>query len=92
MNSPIINIIRVEQTGDYCLRLWFDNGIEQEVDFGPFLRDSQHPEVRVFLEPDKFRSFRVEHGDLIWGDYDLCFPTTDLHANCLVPAARSAAA
>jgi hypothetical protein len=92
VNSPIINITRVEQAGDYCLRLSFDDGTEQAVDFGPFLRDSQHPEVRTFLEPEKFRSFRLEHGDLIWGNYDLCFPVADLHANTLVPAARSAAA
>lgn len=92
MNFPVINITRVEQSGDYCLRLWFDDGSEQVVDFGPFLRDAQHPEVRAFLEPDRLRAFRLEHGDLVWGDYDLCFPIADLHANSLVTATRSAAA
>ena len=92
MNLPITNITRVEQAGDYCLRLWFDDGSEQTVDFGPFLRDAQHPDVRAFLEPDKFRTFRLEQGDLLWGDYELCFPVADLHANNLSPAERSAAA
>lgn len=92
MSVPVINITRVEQSGDHCLRLWFDDGSEQAVDFGPFLRDSQHLKVRAFLEPDRFRTFRLEYGDLVWGDYDLCFPIADLHANSLVTAARSAAA
>jgi hypothetical protein len=92
VKPPVINITRVEQADDCCLRLWFDDGSEQTVDFAPFLRASQHPELRAFLAPDKFRTFRLEHGDLTWGDYDLCFPVADLHANNLVPARRSAAA
>jgi hypothetical protein len=94
VNFPIINITRVEQAGEHCLRLWFDDGSEQTVDFGPFLREAQHPDVGAFLQPDKFRSFRLEQGDLLWGDYELCFPVADLHANNLLQAAatRSAAA
>jgi hypothetical protein len=23
----------------------------------------------------------VEYGDLVWGDYELCFPVKDLYAN-----------
>jgi len=92
VNVPVINITRVEQSGEHCLRLWFDDGSEHSVDFGPFLRKAQHPELRAFLEQNKFRIFRLEHGDLIWGDYEMCFPVADLYANNLVPPARSAAA
>ncbi len=28
---------------------------------------------------EKLKNFRVEHGDLVWGDYDLCFPIADLY-------------
>ena len=31
------------------------------------------------MQPEKFQGFRVEHGDLVWGDYDLCFPVADLY-------------
>ena len=28
-------------------------------------------------------SFRIENGELVWGDYALCFPMTDLYRNCI---------
>lgn len=92
MNPAIINITNAEHVGGYCLRLQFDDGIEQIVDFEPFLRDAQHPAIRDFLAKEKFLGYRIEEGNLIWGDYDLCFPVADLHANAIWSPARSAAA
>jgi hypothetical protein len=92
VNTTVINISNAEHVGGYCLRLQFDDGSEQIVDFGPFLRDAQHPDVRAFLGEDRFLTYRIEHGNLIWGDYDLCFPVTDLHANAIHPVTRGAAA
>ena len=69
--------------GDYRLRLNFDDGTEQIVDFKPFLQQSIHPDIRAYLEPARFATFRIEYGDLVWGDYDLCFPIMDLYHNRL---------
>ena len=74
-----IAVVQAEQTGAHQLRLVFSDGAERIVDFGPFLDRSTHPAIRLFLEPDKFTSFRVEQGDLLWGDYDLCIPVADLY-------------
>ncbi len=74
-----IDVVRAEHEGAYRLRLVFSDGTERTVDFGPFLCSSGHPAIRSFLEPDKFASFRVEQGDLLWGEYDLCFPVADLY-------------
>lgn len=92
MNQSVINIANAEHVGGYCLRLQFDDGSEQIVDFGPFLRDAQHPDVRAFLGEEKFLTYRLDHGNLIWGDYDLCFPVADLHENAIRPVTGSAAA
>ena len=35
----------------------------------------------VWLDPDRFAGFRVEFGELVWGDYELCFPMIDLYRN-----------
>jgi hypothetical protein len=74
-----IDVVQAEQTGAHQLRLVFSDGAERIVDFGPFLDSSAHPAIRSFLEPDMFASFRVEQGDLLWGDYDLCFLVADLY-------------
>ena len=63
---------------DYKLHIHFNDGADRTADFKPFLSQSQHPGIRVFLQPEKFQGFCVAHGDLIWGDHDLCFPVADL--------------
>jgi hypothetical protein len=80
-----INITAVERVDDYVLRLSFDDGTVQTVDFKPFLFVSRHPDIRAYLDPVRFASYRIQYGELVWGDYDLCFPIVDLYQNRLVP-------
>ena len=80
MNS-FINIIKANYLGGYSIELEFGDGMRQKVNFEPFLKKSLHPEIRAYLNQDKFTQFRVEYGDLVWGDYELCFPVKDLYAN-----------
>ena len=81
MTAAIVNIISATQTGNYRIRLNFDDQTTQEVDFGRFLTQSLHPDIQAFLDPPRFAAFRVEYGELVWGDYDLCFPVIDLYRN-----------
>ncbi len=76
-----INIISVEKTAQYQLRLVFDDGTVREVDFKDFLKQSHHPDIRAYLEESKFDAYHLEFGELVWGDYDLCFPIIDLYHN-----------
>jgi hypothetical protein len=80
----LINITTAEQLSDYALRLSFDDGTEQTIDFKPFLSLSRHPDIRAYLEPSRFAAYRIEYGELVWGDYDLCFPIADLYQNQLL--------
>ncbi len=82
-----INITEVAQAGEFVLRLSFDDGTAQTVDFKPFLSVSRHPDIRAYLDPASFAAYRIEYGELVWGDYDLCFPIADLYQNRLVPDA-----
>lgn len=92
MTQPIINILTAETLSEYRLRLTFDDGTQQTVDFKPFLTGSRHPDIRAYLDPERFASFRIEYGELVWGDYDLCFPMMDLYRNDLPHSAHQAAA
>lgn len=92
MTPKIINIVSAEPAGDLCLRLRFDDGIEQIVDFKPFLSRSVHPDIRAYLDPERFAAFRIEYGELVWGDYELCFPVIDLYRNQLEKSATLEAA
>ncbi len=86
--NPEINIVGAIYLGGYLIRLKFEDASIQEVDFQPFLVGSLHPEIRAFLDLEKFMGFRLEYGDLVWGDYELCFPISDLYDNQIIPRRR----
>ena len=88
-----INIVTAELVGDYRIHLRFDDGVEQIVNFRPFLVQSQHPDLRAWLNPVQFATFHLEYGELVWGDYELCFPIMDLYHNQLqtMPSLKAAA-
>ena len=92
MTARIINIVAAEPAGDLRLRLRFDDGAEQVVDFKPFLSRSVYPDIRAYLDPVRFAAFRIEYGELVWGDYDLCFPIIDLYRNQVEKSAAFEAA
>lgn len=78
-----LNITQARQVDDYSIVLDFDDGKQQLINFKPFLIKSRHPDIRRWLDSDKFSAFRIEYGELVWGDYELCFPIYDLYRNQL---------
>ena len=83
MIPEVINITTVEYLGEYRLRFLFDDTTQRVVDFAQFLRKSVHPDIRKWLEPEAFRSYRLEYGEVVWGDYELCFPVADLYTGII---------
>ena len=81
MTHQLISVTAVENLGDFRLRVVFSDGVIQDVDFRHFLQHSNHPEIQAFLDPSKFGAFAVRDGDLVWGDFELCFPIIDLYQN-----------
>lgn len=78
-DNTSIFVEQAEYAGDYKLRLTFNDDTVRTVDFEPFLRRSLNPLIRAYLDPDIFAHFEIKNGDLVWGDYELCFPIADLH-------------
>jgi hypothetical protein len=83
MSQKTVNVVAALQIDKYCLRLQFDDQTVQYIDFWPFLERSIHPDIRTYLDPERFAKFKVQHGELVWGDYDLCFPVMDLYRNTI---------
>ena len=75
-----VNIVEAEPAGGYRLRLAFSDNHAALVDFGPFLEHSLNPQTRQFLDTERFLAFHLEWGNLVWGDYEMCFPIEDLYA------------
>jgi len=75
----VIEIIKVEYVEHYILKLFFSDNTSQIINFEPFLSQNHNPLTRKYTNIINFQSYKIEFGDLIWGDYELCFPIWELH-------------
>ena len=79
MIAQVIDLTEAQYHQSYQLRLQFSDGTERLIDFEPFLRKSQHPQIQSYLNPDRFKQFQIVDGNLDWNDFELCFPLIDLY-------------
>ncbi len=79
-----LEIMHAKRVREYEVELEFSDGHRSLVDFAAFLSNSLNSETRQFRDKDKFETFRIEWSNLVWGDYEMCFPIEDLYANELI--------
>ena len=77
--GAVVDIESAAYVEGYKICLVFSDDSVRTVDFEPFLSASLNPMIRKYLNLDHLKNFTVEHGDLFWDDYDLCFPIADLY-------------
>lgn len=78
-----VNIQNARHLGGCRLEITFLDGHVQKIDFKPFLEQA-HPELRKYLDEKEFSRFSVEHGNLVWNDYEMCFPIEALYTGKLM--------
>lgn len=82
-SRKVVAVESASYAAPYRLRLRFDDGKENLVDFEPFLSASAHPSIRAYLDKSRFKQFTVEDGFLHWHDFELVFPMADFHAGTI---------
>ena len=75
----VIEIVKASYVGGYKIHIYFQDATDRVVDFESFLDHAKNPMTTKYRDKSLFQSFKVEHGDLIWGDYEMCFPIADLY-------------
>ncbi len=78
-NTKYLSIEKAKYIDEYKIFLSFDDGKQNVLDFGDFITKSQHPDVRKYQDKKLFRSFDIKHGELMWDDFDMVFPVSDLY-------------
>jgi hypothetical protein len=79
VKEEIIEIKSAIYIKDYQLKLLFNDGKSRTVDFSDFLKNSHNPMTKKFLKKSLFQDYTIKYGDLVWGDYEMCFPIWDLY-------------
>jgi len=79
-----LEIVHAEYEDSYRIAMEFSDGHRIVVDFESFLSGDLNTETRQFLDIERFKTFRLDWGNLVWGDYEMCFPIEDLYTGELV--------
>jgi DUF971 family protein len=75
----VISINKAEYLGEYEIKVSFSDGVERVIDFSKFLINAKNPMTKNYLDKKLFQKYSIEFGDIIWNDYEMCFPIWDLH-------------
>ena len=70
----------------------FNDGTHRVVDFGPFLKQARNPMFTKYRRPKAFKSFHIQDGDLMWGDFEMIFPIMDLYRGSILKGEEAAPA
>lgn len=75
----VVSINKAEYLEGYKIRFSFSDGTEQLIDFFNFLNTAKNSMTRKYLDIQLFKKFSIEYGDIVWNDYELCFPIWDIY-------------
>ena len=78
-NMIVISIINAKYLGEYCIQFSFSDGVEKTIDFYEFLKNARNTMTRKYLDKKLFERFTIHYGDIVWNDFEMCFPIWDLH-------------
>lgn len=88
--AELLQVQKAIYISEYIINISFSDGVEKQVDFGPFLTQNNHPGVEKYLEMSLFKNFKLVHGNIHWGDFEMLFPVEDLYAGKLLPSQKVA--
>lgn len=87
MNHVIPTIISAKYVTPLCVEIQFSDGVVRIVDVGEFIRKNPHPQYNSYLDEKKFKKFKIEYGNIVWGkNWDLIFPIEHLYNGSCYPS------
>ena len=76
----MLSIVSAKYVAPLSVELEFNDGVVKRVDVGTFIRNHPHPQYNVYLDEKKFKRFKLEMGNVVWGrNWDLIFPISALY-------------
>jgi hypothetical protein len=76
----VISVKEAKYIDEYKLEIVFNDNKKKILDFGDFLATHSHPQFNKYKNPENFKRFKIENGNVVWGkDWDMIFPVYDLY-------------
>ena len=76
-----LSIVSAKYVAPLKVELHFNDDTVKTIDVGAFIRNHPHPQYNSYLNENKFKKFKIEFGNIVWGkNWDLIFPIDKLYA------------
>ncbi|MDD4971124.1 MAG: DUF2442 domain-containing protein [Paludibacter sp.] len=75
----VISIIKAKYIGEYRIHFLFSDGVEKTIDFSGYLMNARNSMTKKYLDKKLFEKFTINYGDIVWNDFEMCFPIWNLH-------------
>ena len=76
----MLSIVSAKYVAPLSVELEFNDGVVKRVDVGTLIRNHPHPQYNAYLDEKKFKRFKLEMGNVVWGrNWDLIFPISALY-------------
>lgn len=62
-----LSIIDVKYVRPLKVEVRFSDGLVRVVDVGAFIKAHPHPQYNSYLNERKFKNFKLDMGNLVWG-------------------------
>ena len=75
-----IQVEKAKYIDGYKVEIVFNDKTIKIVDFGNFILKNPHPTNDKYRDIQKFKKFKIEAGNIVWGDnWDLIFPVSQIY-------------
>lgn len=80
-SNKIMGGVSAKYVAPLKVELHFNDDTIKTIDVGAFIRNHPHPQYNSYLNENKFKKFKIEFGNIVWGkNWDLIFPIDKLYA------------
>ncbi len=87
-----LRVLEAKYVPRHRVDIKFNDGTRRVVDFGPFLKQARNPMFTKYRSTKEFKSFHIQDGDLMWGDFEMIFPILDLYRGNILKGEETAPA
>ena len=71
--------VKVEYIKDYQLKVEFEDGKVNVIDFKEFLKNANNPMTSKYINLKFFKEVKIMNGILSWNDFELCFSPESIY-------------
>jgi hypothetical protein len=76
----IISVKEANYIDGFKVEILFTDDKKSVIDFSIFFLNHSHPQYNKYKNPENFKKFKIENGNIVWGkNWDMIFPVYDLY-------------